>query len=164
MKLTATYKGLITGIAMILVSLVLFYGLKRPNNDSSQMVVLFVYIAGIVWTLLSFRQRSTAAGNSFKSYFSEGFRCFIVATLLMVIYTAIFYKLNPQILEAVISQNEAMVATQGNHTPAEIAENSNKLRSIFMPMTLSLTTVTYLAFGAIVSVIGGLFLKNAGRG
>lgn len=81
-------------------------------------------------------------------------------TLIIVLYKAIFYKLNPQILEEVIKQTEATVAKQGDKTPAEIAVNSEKLRSIFMPMTISLTTVTYLAFGAISTVIAGLFLRS----
>lgn len=159
MKLTATIKGLITGVLMILVSLFLFYGLKKAHNDQSQMAVIMIYIVGIVWSLLSFRKRYTGE-QTFKAYFTEGFRTFIVATLVMVIYTAVFFKLNPQILEAVIKENEAMVNAIGDKTPAEIAENSAKLRSIFMPMTISMTTVTYLLFGAVTSVIGGLFLRK----
>ncbi len=160
MKLTATYKGLITGAAMILVSLFLFYGLKKAHNDSSQMLVIMIYIAGIVWSLLSFRKKQSGE-LSFKSFFSEGFRTFIVATLIMVIYTAVFYKLNGQILAEAIKDNEAIINAQGDRTAAEIAENSEKLKSIFMPMTISITTVTYLLFGAVTSVIGGLFLRKA---
>jgi hypothetical protein len=79
----------------------------------------------------------------------------------MVVYTGVFYKFNPSILEGVIAKNEALILQAGDKTPAEITENSAKLRSIFMPMTISLTTVTYLLFGAITTLIGSLFLKNA---
>jgi hypothetical protein len=61
----------------------------------------------------------------------------------------------------VISSNEELVLQMGDKTPAEISENSTKLRSIFMPMTISLITVTYLFFGAITTLIGSIFLKNA---
>ena len=158
-KLTATYKGLIIAAVMIIVSAILFYGFKFPPNDSSQMVVMGLYILGIFWSLLSLKPADDTA-LKFKDYFSQGFKTFIIVTLLMVIYTGIFYKLNPQILENVITENEILVAQAGNKTPAEIKANSESLRSIFMPMTISLTTVVYLGLGALTSVVGGLILKN----
>lgn len=157
MKLTATFKGLITGAVMILVSLLLFYGLKLPHDDPSQLGVIGIYIIGILWSLISLHQSSGAL--TFKNYFSEGFKTFIVMTLMMVIFKGLFYYLNPQILESVIQENEALVAKAGDKTPVEIKANSESLRSIFMPMTLSLTTVSYLLFGAVTAVVGGLGLK-----
>ncbi|RYY50539.1 MAG: DUF4199 domain-containing protein [Chitinophagaceae bacterium] len=157
MKLTATYKGLITGIVMVLVSLLLFYGFKIKPGGPTQLVVIGIFIAGVLWSVFSVRKKDTDL--SFKNYFSEGFKTFVVMTLIIVLYTALFYKLNPELLEAVIKENEALVAKMGDKTPAEIAANSEKVRSIFMPMTISLTTVTYLLFGTVTSVVAGLFLK-----
>ena len=160
-KLSATHKGLITGGIMVLASVCMFYGLKLELNGPNQLVVIGIFIAGILWSLLSLRQ--TSGDLTFKNYFSEGFKTFIVMTLIIVLYTAVFYKLNPSILEAAIKETETLVAKQGDKTPAGIAANSEKLRSIFMPMTISLTTVTYLAFGAITSLIGGLLLRSVKR-
>lgn len=161
MKIKATYKGLITGMLMVTVSLFFFYGMHLEANGPNQMWVIVLLIAGIVWSLLDFHHSPNSYAAKFKDYFSEGFRTFIIVTLLMVIYTGVFYKFNPSILEGVIAKNEAMILQAGDKTPAEISENSAKLRSIFMPMTISLTTVTYLLFGAITTLIGSLFLKNA---
>jgi hypothetical protein len=161
MKLKATYKGLMTGILMILLSITLFYVMQVQPSGPQQIWVIVLYIAGIIWSLLDFHHSQNHSLVKFKDYFSEGFKTFIIVTLLMVLYTGIFYKLNPAIVEAVISSNEAMVLQMGDKTPAEISENSAKLRSIFMPMTISLTTVTYLFFGAITTLIGSLFLNNA---
>lgn len=146
---------------MVLVSVFMFYGLKLPLKGPTQLVIIGIFIAGILWSLISLRQ--TSGELTFKNYFSEGFKTFIVMTLVIVIYTAVFYKLNPEILEAAIKETEALIAKQGDKTPAEIAANSEKLRSIFMPMTISITTVTYLAFGAVTSLIGGLFLRPVKR-
>lgn len=144
---------------MILAAVVLFYGFKFPANGYSQLVVMAIFVAGIFWSLLSLKKKATA-GLKFKDYFSQGFRTFIVITLLMVIYTAVFYKLNPQILEGVIKENEALVLKGGNKTAAEIKANSDSLRSIFMPMTISVTTIIYLALGSFVSLVGGLILSK----
>ena len=158
-KLSATYKGLIIAALMIVVSAALFYIFKFPAKHESQLIVIGIYITGILWSLYSFR---SADGNpvKFKEYFSQGFKTFILVTLLMVIYTALFYKLNPQILDEVIRQNEIMVAKEGDKTPAEIKANSETVRSIFMPMTISLFTVVYLGLGALTSLVGGLILSN----
>jgi len=161
MKLKATYKGLIAGVGMVLMSIVFYYGLHVEPNGPYQMWVIVVFIGGVGWSLLGFHHSPKAVNAKFKDYFAEGFRTFIIITLIMVIYTAVFYKLNPQILEKVIKDNEALILQAGDKTPAEISENSAKLRSIFMPMTISITTVTYLIFGAVTSLIGSLFLKNA---
>lgn len=155
--LSATYKGLITAGLMILLSVVLFYGFKLPANGYNQLAVMGIFAAGIFWSLLAVKPKE-GMPLKFKDYFSQGFRTFIVITLLMVIYTAVFYKLNPQILEGVIKENEALVAKEGNKTAAEIKANSDSLRSIFMPMTISVTTIIYLALGSFISVIGGLLI------
>ncbi|MEX0635599.1 MAG: DUF4199 domain-containing protein [Ferruginibacter sp.] len=161
MKSKATFKGLITGMLMVLLSIVFYYQFHFEPYGPNQMWVIVLFIAGMVWSLLNFHHSPIARDAKLKDYFSEGFRTFIVITLIMVIYTAVFYKLNPQILDKIIEDNENLVLQAGDKTPAEILENTAKLRSIFMPMTISITTVTYLIFGAVTSLIGGLFLKNA---
>lgn len=160
MKLTATYKGLITGAVMIAVSLFLFYGMKLDHDDPSQLAVIGIYITGVVWSQVSLHRPSDGA-LSFKNYFSEGFKAFIVMTLMMVLFKGFFYYFNPQILEGIIAENEKIVLKEGNYTLAEVKNNSEQLRKIFMPMTLSLTTVTYLVFGTVTAVITGLVLRSA---
>ena len=157
--LTATHKGIITALLLIAVSVFLFYGLKWPENGKSQYIVLVIYIAGIVWAQVTHKMNNKRY-IAFKEFFSEGFKCFIVATLFMVLYTFIFYKLNPQILEKGILENNALLLKDGNHTPAEIETNANKLRSIFMPMMLSINTVKFLFLGALVAVVTGGFLSQ----
>ena len=158
-KLSATYIGLIIAALMILASIILFYGFGRAPKDPAHLIVMGIYVVGICWSLLSL---NPVEGEplKFKQYFSQGFKTFIIVTLLMVIFTAIFYKLNPQIIDAFISENEALVAQGRDKTPAEIKANSDSLRSIFMPMTISLTTVVYLGLGALTSLVCGMILSN----
>ncbi len=165
MKLApATIKGLVTGILMIALSLLFFYGLKLAPNGKEQFAILSVYVIGIAWSLISYKQSSTDIPRTFKEYFSIGFKTFIVVTLLMVIYTIIFYKCNLQIREDGIAENNKLLMLEGNHTPAEIEKNADKLRSIFIPLMTGIATFKYLIIGALVTVIGAGFLsqkKNA---
>lgn len=162
MKITATYKGVITSVIMIILSVLLFYAFHLPVNGYNQLSVLAVFVIGLLWSQVSLKL-SSAATPRFRDLFSEGFKTFIVVALLMVIYAFIFYKLNPQILEGVIKENAALAVKEANHTPAEIADNSNKLRGIFMPMTISISTIKYLLLGALISVIGGVVLSQPNK-
>ena len=158
-KLIPLQKGIITGLAMIGLSLFFFYGLKQPPETPLQYIIYVVYTIGIAWSIFAFSKKTT--GNTkFKEYFSSGFRTFILVTLLMVVFTFIFYKLNPQILEARIALNNQLALQEGGHTPDEIAANAKQMRSIFMPMMLMVKTFMYLFLGALLSaVISGVILQ-----
>jgi hypothetical protein len=159
-NINATYKGLIAGILMIGLSVLFFYGLKYPVTGNNQVVILLVYVVAIIWSLFSLKKRSQPIQLKFKDYFSEGFKTFVVVTLLMVVFTYIFYKLNPQILEDGIKDNNALLLKQGDHTPNEIADNAKKMRDIFLPMMTAINTIKYLVIGALVTVIGAGFLSQ----
>lgn len=147
-----TVKGIISGVAMVIAALFNFYILKQPVDSYYQYIVYSIYSIGIIWSIYTFGQ-NTSADTKFKEYFSTGFRTFIVVTLIMVIYTAIFHMLNPQILESKIALNNILVAKQGNHTPIEIEENAKQMRSIFIPMMSAITTFIYLFIGALITAV-----------
>jgi Protein of unknown function (DUF4199) len=151
-KITAGRKGLITVIVMIMLSLFFFYGLKQPIDSPYQNIIYIVYAAGILWALLDF-SRTTTKTTKFNEYFSEGFKTFIMVTFLMVIYTLTIYLCNPQIKESKLALNNQMLLQEGNYTPAEIAANAEKLKSIFIPMTLAVYTFIYLVIGALITAI-----------
>lgn len=158
MKINATKKGIITALIMIAVSLLFFYVLKYPVNGNSQFIIWGIYVAGIIWTLLEFHLRAKEP-VLFKNYFSEAFKCFVVVTLLLAVYTFIFYKINPQILENALAENNKLLQQQGNRTAMEIADNEKKLRDIYIPMMLAVHTVKNLILGAVVSAVGALMLS-----
>lgn len=157
--LNATKKGLITGLVMVALSLFFFYVLKLPVNQQEQYVIFSVYIAGIAWSLFSYKQTS-AADKNFKSYFSTGFKTFIVVTLLMVLYTFIFFKFNTAYRDAGITENNALLLKEGNHTPAEIESNASQLKQIFMPVMVGIATFKYLILGALVTAVASGFLSR----
>jgi len=158
-KLSSKYIGIITGIVMVAVALLLFYVFKLPAAGEAQYAVWGLYTAGIIWALVSYKS-SAPADASFKNYFSEGFKCFVVAALIMVVYTFIFYKMNPQILEDAIRENNALILKEGNHIGPEIKENADKFRSIFIPAMMMTNTIIYLILGALVSVVGAGLLSQ----
>ena len=157
--LNATKKGLITGIVMIGLALFFFYVLNLPVNQKEQYALFTVYVAGIAWSLLSYK-RTSDTDKKFKSYFATGFKTFIVVSLLMVLYTFIFFKFNTAYRDAGIAENNVLLLKEGNHTAAEIESNANQLKQIFMPVMVGITTFKYLILGALVTAIGSGFLSR----
>ena len=138
----------------------MFYVLKIPAFGIGQQpfVPWLLYIGGVVWALSAFKSKPEQ--HTFKAYFSEGFKAFIIATLIIVVYCYIFYKLNPQILEKAVADNNALLVKDGQHTAPEIVDNADNLRKIFIVGILMTNTVIYLLLGALVSMIGGGFLSQ----
>ncbi len=158
MRKPATIVGLSAGILMVLLSVIFFYQLHLPVNGDNQLIILGTIVCATVTGQILQKQRLHAV--SFKDSFSEGFKVFIIATLIMVIYTFVFYKFNPQILELAIQENNEIIRAEGNHTPIEIEANSAKLRNIFTPMMLSITTIKFIILGALTALITAGFLST----
>ncbi|MDB5201248.1 MAG: hypothetical protein JWQ27_657 [Ferruginibacter sp.] len=151
MKLSPTYKGLIVGALMIIVSL-LIYKFRGNFDNNLQYIAYFLYIAGIVWTLVDFH-RNPAGDQSFKHYFSQGFKCFIVITLLMVAFTYIFLKMNPSFREEMGNNYRNELVKKGNYTPQEIDTMVLKAKDYFVTMLTSMAIFSYLVIGGLVTLI-----------
>jgi len=155
---SSTKKGIILSTILIIVSIICYYGFNLPENGKSQYLILSIYLLGIIWVLLTVDH--SLKPYRLRDYFSEGFKAFIVVTLLMTVYTFIFHKINPQIMEKGISDNNALLYEEGNKTTHEIEENAEKLRSIFIPMMLMISTISYLILGALITLVTAGFLSQ----
>ncbi len=156
-QLSATTKGIIIALLLIVTSLLSYYVFDLPDNGNSQYLLLSLFIVGVIWVIISTKNSAI----TFTDYFTEGFKAFIVVALLMTVYTFVFQKLNPQILENGIKENNELILKQGNKTLAEIKENAEKLRNIFMPMMLMITALKFLFLGCMISAImGGIYSQK----
>ena len=154
-NINATYKGLITGLLMLLVSAGIFY--TKGNFESNlQYVTYALYVGGIIWTLNSFYTRNPE-NRSFKEYFSEGFKCFIVITFLMVLFTFIFTKMNPGMKEQMADKYRTDLLGKGNYTAPEIETMVQKAKDYFSIMLTSMAIFGYLVIGSMVTLITTLF-------
>lgn len=158
-NISAKYIGLITGGLMVLISLLMFYQFHYPDTGTVKYVCFSIYTIGIVAALFNFKNKHTEV-KEFKDYFSEGFKTFVVVSLMMAIFTFVFYKMNPQIFEKAIEEINKINSLDTSKTPAEVIENGNKIRSIRLPMTVAINTIMYMIIGALVSLIGAGFLSQ----
>jgi hypothetical protein len=158
-NISAKYIGLLTAAAMVAAALILFYVFHFPENGKNQYFIYAIYAIGILAGLFLFHQ-TNREDSSFKNYFSEGFKVFVVVTLIMAVFTFIFYKMNPQILENALVEINSYNAKDADKTPAEVTANAEKLRGIFIPMMIATTTVKNLVLGALITIVAAGFLSQ----
>lgn len=157
-NLNATKKGLLTGLVMIACSIAIFF-VKGNFQNSLQYITYCLYVAGILWTLISFKKNDSGAAR-FKDYFSQGFKCFVVVTLLMVIFTFVFLLLNPGMKEQMaVLMREEMLKTK-TLTLTQIEENINSAKKAFVPALVMSAVFGYLLIGAVFTAIAAAFLSQ----
>lgn len=141
---------------MILVSIGIF-SIKNNFENNLQYITYAIYVAGILWTLISFKK---ASGDNavFKQYFSEGFKCFIVVTLLMVMFTLVFLLLHPEMKEQMAVLMKTEMAKQKDITPLDMENRITTAKKAFIPSLLIGAVFGYLAIGALISVVAGGFI------
>ena len=160
-NLNATYKGIITGLVMVGISLAIFY-IKKSFDNSLQYITYLVYIAGIGWTLYSY-SKMPGAIRSFKNYFSQGFKCFVVVTLVMLAFTYIFIKSDPSMKEQMAVNYRIELEKKGNLTPDEITRSVDNAKEYFVMMFVSAAIFGYLAIGAVITaIISAILIKSKG--
>jgi len=157
-KLAPLVKGIITGILMAVTSFLAFYT-KLPADSALHYSIYIVFAVGIIWTLISYSRSSSFTG-AFAELFGQGFRCFIVATLIMVAFTAIFNIMHPEFAEEAAQYNREEFIKMGNKTPAEIDTLVAQSKKQYITLIISSTVFGYLILGSVVTAAGSAVLMR----
>ena len=144
-KFTPLIKGLITGIAMVIIQLMLFK-FKIPANSGWAYLVYGTYAAGIVWTLVSFSRTPEFTGK-FGELFNQGFRCFIMIIVVLVIYVYAFRKSHPELIEESAQYYREQLVKEAKRTPQEIDELVAKAKESDVAGNIQLTIFASLIIG-----------------
>jgi hypothetical protein len=157
-KLSPLIKGLITAALMIIVASVLYYS-GSSTNTGLQNLGYFIYAGGIIWTLFDY-SRSEAYTGKFGDIFLQGFRCFVVVTLVMVIYMGIFSKMHPEMAKEYGKlYKEEMLKTEKNRNATEIDEIAKKAEEGYTTALVYSSVFGYLLVGSVFTLAGaGLLL------
>jgi hypothetical protein len=150
-KLKPLVKGLITGIVMVAFNLYSIY--KLPTNSNLAYLLYIIYAAGILWTLWDFSKSPQYTGK-FQELFGQGFRCFIVVVIMMVVYAFIFTISHPEMKEEYGIYVREELVKQKNKTPAEIEKEVQQRKNQFTTVTVSRYLFGYLVPGAIFTAAG----------
>ncbi|MGF2413753.1 DUF4199 domain-containing protein [Ferruginibacter sp.] len=156
-SISAKSKGLITGTMMIIISICI-YLVKKGFDNQLQYITYSTYVAGILWAMFAFK-KETDNTATFKQYFAEGFKCFIVVTLMMVLFTLIFILLHPELKEQMATLMRAELVTMKDITPLDIENRIAAAKKFFLPGYIMGAILGYLFIGALITLVAAGFLS-----
>jgi hypothetical protein len=153
MKLGPLVIGFLTGLGMI-AAILAGYQEFLTDAITAQWIAYGVYAIGV--TAAIYLNKSEA--NKFGDFFSLGFKSFIITTLVLVIFTAIFNYLHPEIARESAELFKADLIKAQNRTPAEIEQDVKLYQDGFATAVISRSIFGYLVFGALATAISSLLL------
>ena len=151
MKISPALKGLITAVLMIGLFL-LIYNMGKDADPRLQYVVYLLYGLGILWTVLDYR-RSPAFTGKFGDVFNQGFRCFIVVTLVIAVFYGVFNYLHPEFAEESAKALKEQLVKEKSKLPAEIDEAVTMYKKQYTLKLVSGAIFGYLIIGAAVTAV-----------
>lgn len=155
-KFTPLAKGIITGLAMCLVTIIL--DVTHYTAESGFKYLIYgLYAGGIAWTIYDY-YRSPGFIDAFTNIFGQGFKCFIVITLIMVMATGINSKLHPEWADESTNYYRQELRKNKDKTPAEVDADAAQYKKGFTVSLLSTAIFGYLFIGAIFTAGGAAIL------
>ena len=145
---------------MVAVGLLIYVN-KVGEHSALNYLAHLIYGLGIVWTVFSFAKENRTAG--FKELFQQGFKCFIAATLVLAVYTFLYFKFNEAEIDKVVElAKQERLKTATDRTPAEIEVEAQQTKKYYIPFQVSGMVFSNLLIGAVVTMAtaGSLYLRN----
>lgn len=140
----------IIGAALMIPALLAGYYETIASPETAQLAAYGSYAAAVFTTLLLHGKPSMGFGGNFL----QGFRCFIVITLVMVLFTYLFNYLHPETAQLAAAQQRTSLLQLNNRTPAEIEQEVKLFEKGFTTMVVSRAIFGYLVFGALLTAVG----------
>lgn len=158
-RILPAVKGAITGVLMVAAFLIAYYS-DVSSYSPLQYLIYGIYGLGIIWTLVAYR-RSAAFTGKFGDLFSQGFRCFIVVTLIMVIFTFTFSKMHPELAENSGEAYRKELLQQKDKLMPDIEKEVANVKKNYNTVVLYGSIFGYLIIGAgVTAIISGLLTRR----
>lgn len=162
-QLTPLAKGLITGILMTIAFLLPYYTGKADDKTYGTGVWIItwaLFAAGIIWTLIDYRN-SPRFIPKFGELFKEGFRCLIIAILIMILAMMVFFSSNPQYRDrdTASAREQLMKDRQKNSmTPADVEDQVAAYKKYYLVSLISPYIFGYLILGSVITAAGSALI------
>ncbi|MEO7923144.1 MAG: DUF4199 domain-containing protein [Chitinophagaceae bacterium] len=159
MRISPAIKGIITAALMIIVILAVYYSGKYADTRLQYLVYIF-YALGIAWTLVAYRQSASFSGK-FGANFGQGFKCFIVVTLLMAIFYGVFNYMHPEFAKETALAYQEQLVKENQKTGPEIETMISTFKKQYTLKLVSGAIFGYLIIGTgVTAVVSALLTRR----
>jgi hypothetical protein len=151
MKISPALKGLITAAVMIAIFL-LIYSQGKDADPRLQYAVYLAYGLGILWAIVAYRRSEKFTGK-FGDNYNQGFRCFIVVTLMMDLFYGVFNYFHPEFAEESALAYKEQMLKEKQKLPNEIDSEVATYKKQYTLKLVSGAIFGYLIIGAGVTAV-----------
>jgi hypothetical protein len=151
MKISPALKGLITAAVMIAIFL-LIYSQGKDADPRLQYAVYLAYGLGILWAIVAYRRSEKFTGK-FGDNYNQGFRCFIVVTLMMALFYGVFNYFHPEFAEESALAYKEQMLKEKQKLPNEIDSEVATYKKQYTLKLVSGAIFGYLIIGAGVTAV-----------
>jgi len=161
-SIQGVYYGLLTGVVLIVYSLLLFILNQHLNKTLGYVGYLFL-IGGMVWGTLEYRKTYM---NGFMSYGKAFTACFMIglfAGILASLYMFVFAQfIHPGFVQELLDQTREQIVNRNANLTEEQIEQAVSTSAKFMspPLMAIWGFIAYTLISAVISLILAIFLKK----
>ena len=156
-RLTPLAKGLITSVVLLGLTLFIYYTNQPPDSKLNYLMYV-IYAAGIIWTLIEYHLFINGSAR-FGEIFGQGFRCFVVVTLIMVVFTGLFSISHPEFAEQDAKvYKEYLDKEIKDKTPAEKDEMAAAEKKQYTTKLVYSAIFGYLILGSVITLVGSVLI------
>ena len=154
--------GAATGIVMVIVSLLL-YVLNLSDQTFVQYLSLAIIIAGIVIGILNYRNKINGGFISYGQSLGSGVLIGLFSSILVSIYTIIFFKfIDPDMINVILNKaHDSMLERNPTMTDEQLDIAMSWTRKFMNPFIMAITSTIWLTFMSfIASLIISIFTQK----
>lgn len=151
--------GLITGFAVIVYTLILYFADLMTNKPAGYVSIL-ISIAGIYLGTKAYRDQSLNGFISYGKALGTGVLISLFSAILSIIFITVLYTvIDTELVNKVMSESQEKLLEQG--MPEEQIEKGMEMtKKIFLPMTIIGGLIFSVFAGFVISLITSAFLKK----
>ena len=150
--------GLIISGVLIIFSMVLYFsGIQQ--GGIYQIIQMLLILVGLI-VFINMHGNAHKNQVSFGNLFSYGFKTTTVLTLIMILFSVVFFLMFPEIKEKLFETSREQMEKKGDMTPEEIDKGLEMWKNMFWVFTIGGTLLVYAIVGAISSAIGAAITKK----
>lgn len=154
--------GIITGVIIILYSLILYLFNQNLNPALTWIGYLFL-VGGMVWGTLDYRKKVSGGYMTYGKAFSASFMIVLFSAILTAVYTFLFFQvIAPDAVQDVIDMSRQQALERSPGMSDEELDRAMEMGSFFMtPIWMAVySMIGQIIIGAIIALITSFFLRK----
>ncbi len=157
-KKNLTFKyGLPTSIAMIIAAFVTLLS-KSEENTIVNYIPIILLFTGIFISAIMYRKLNSGKADV-GELFGNGFKMTALITIIMVLWTAVAFKIFPDAKERAIQAGMRSMVEQ-KYTEKELTDGVQIMRDNFTIYNIFGVLFTYIIAGALCSFMAAIFVRR----